>query len=193
MSDQKNSVAGKIPSLDKSVSISLKLNKILLWAAGVLLVICLGWLGMFGYWHHTQAKYQVPGQIYSVKLSKSSKMYKQMQSLDQDGSLTKPSYFVFGKDNHAVASATSKKQALKLQKSDQKIKKASNGLTYSAGKNSVDFNVKTPEASMDHIFSAKDLKFHQGSGNEVKGKYGMSFFGMTMKIKTSDLVVNHVK
>ena len=74
MSDQKNPVASKIPSLDKSVSISLKPNKLLLWAAGVLLVICLGWLGMFGYWHHTQAKYQVPGQIYSVKLSKSSKM-----------------------------------------------------------------------------------------------------------------------
>lgn len=103
-------------------------------------------------------------------------MYKQMQSLDQDGSLTKSSYLVFGKDNHAVASATSKKQALKLQKSDQKIKKASNGLTYSAGKNSIDFNVKTQEASMDHIFSAKDLKFHQGSGNEVKGKYGMSWY-----------------
>ena len=103
MSDQKNPVASKIPSLDKSVSISLKPNKLLLWAAGVLLVICLGWLGMFGYWHHTQAKYQVPGQIYSVKLSKSSKMYKQMKSLDQDGSLTKPSYFVFGKDNHSVA------------------------------------------------------------------------------------------
>ena len=48
MSDQKNPVASKIPSLDKSVSISLKPNKLLLWAAGVLLVICLGWLGMFG-------------------------------------------------------------------------------------------------------------------------------------------------
>lgn len=182
----------------------------MMWLALIVLVVCCAWGGYKAHMYYTQARYQLPGRIYAVKLNKNSKLVKQALTLDgQDAvtkrrnkaSLTKPSYLVFAKSSESVAVVNTKAKAEKLAGHDQDIKKASDGLTYEAGKNNVDFKVKFkvdnqakgPYKASVPVFSGDNLKFHQASDHkDVKGDWSYTLFGVNMKLSSDTLNVYRV-
>lgn len=189
----------------RGLHVTVKDPKLMILAA-IVLVVCCAWGGYKAYMYHTQARYQIPGHIYAVKVNKNSKLAKQALGADADtpkaqqakaqAESDKPTYFVFGKNNHAVAMTEKKSQAESWVKDDHKIKKNANDISYKAGKNSVDFKVTSDvpgkgSVSMP-VVSGDDLKFHQ-DGNKVYGKWSMSLFGISLKLPKDTMTVYNVK
>lgn len=189
----------------RGLHVTVKDPKLMILAV-IVLVVCCVWGGYKAYMYHTQARYQIPGHIYAVKVNKNSKLAKQALGADTDtpkaqqakaqAESDKPTYFVFGKNNHAVAMTEKKSQAQSWVKDDHKIKKNANDISYKVGKNSVDFKVTSDvpgkgSVSMPFV-SGDDLKFHQ-NGNKVDGNWSMSLFGISFKLPKDTMTVYNVK